>query len=59
MLKYIHPWLATVLHYWPATIFLPFILLLITVLAMITHVWDEHDDEAREASRRANRGIGA
>ena len=46
MLKYTHPTLAWLLHYWPATIFLPTVLLLIAVLAMVTHRWDQRDKAA-------------
>ena len=53
MLKYSHPWLATLLHYWPAAILLPTILLLITALAVITHYWDEKDEAARRAQAPA------
>jgi hypothetical protein len=49
--RYSHPTLAWVLDYWPVTIFLPSILLLIAVLALITRRWDEHD-AAREMARR-------
>jgi hypothetical protein len=57
-LKYEHPWVADTLHFWPATVFLPVIFVLIAALAVLTHWWDERDDEAREASRRANSGLG-
>ena len=57
MLKYSHPWLALLLHYWPAAILLPTILLLITALALITRWWDRRD-AARDPAlgRRAHRG---
>lgn len=48
MLKYSHPTLAAVLNYWPVTIFLPTILLVIFALAMITRSWDRRDEEARQ-----------
>ena len=43
MLKYSHPWLAFILHCWPATVFLPSALLLVAVLALITRWWDHLD----------------
>jgi hypothetical protein len=49
MLKYSHPELAFLLHYWPTTVFLPTILLLILTLALITRSWDRHDDAAKAA----------
>ena len=49
MLKYSHPTLALILDYWPVTIFLPAILLLIATLALITRWWDRRDQEARES----------
>jgi hypothetical protein len=48
MLRYSHPVLAWILHYWTVTIFLPSILLLVVVLAWVTHRWDERDEAARE-----------
>ena len=33
MLKYSHPWLASIIHHWPATVLLPSVLLLVAVLA--------------------------
>ena len=58
-LKYTYPELYTILHYWPATVLLPCILLLIASLALITRWWDRRDAEAaRERSRRANLGEG-
>jgi hypothetical protein len=41
MLKYSHPILAWLIHYWPASLFLPSILLLIAVLVVVTHKWDQ------------------
>ena len=49
MLKYSHPVLAVVVHYWPSMVLLPAILLLIATLAMITHWWDGRDDAAKAA----------
>ena len=49
MLKYSHPTLALILDYWPITIFLPAILLLIAALALVTRWWDRRDQEARES----------
>jgi hypothetical protein len=43
MLKYSHPWLAFILDYWPATVFLPSVLLLVTALALLTRWWDRRD----------------
>ena len=58
MLKYSHPWLALLLHYWPAAIMLPMILLLIVVLALITRWWDRRDRGAdpRAGAARAPGG---
>lgn len=53
MLKYSHPTLAWILDYWPITIFMPAILLLIATLALITRSWDKRDEEARDATRAA------
>ena len=47
MLKYSHPELAVVMHYWPSLIFLPLVLLVVVALATITHWWDQKDEEAR------------
>ena len=47
MLKYSHPMLAMLLHYWPTAIFLPTILVVIVTLAMVTRSWDRRDEEAR------------
>ena len=49
MLKYSHPVLALVLHYWPAAIFAPSILLLIVVLVLVTRRWDARDAAALQA----------
>jgi hypothetical protein len=43
MLRYSHPWLAYILHQWPATIFLPSVLLLVAVLALVTRWWNHRD----------------
>jgi hypothetical protein len=56
LVKYRHPWLATILTYWPATVLLPIMLGLIAMLAVVTHFWHHHDEQAREVSRRANGG---
>jgi len=48
MLKYSHPALAWILDYWTVTIFLPSILLLIAVLALVTHRWDGRDAAVRK-----------
>jgi|GraSoiStandDraft_46_1057282.scaffolds.fasta_scaffold2017863_1 hypothetical protein len=47
MLKYSHPDLAVLLHYWPSMVFLPLILLGVVALAAVTHFWDERDEQAR------------
>ena len=52
MLRYSHPTLAWILDYWPITIFLPAILLLIATLALVTRSWDKRDQEARERARQ-------
>ena len=39
MLKYSHPDLALLTHYWP----------LMVSLATVTHFWDQRDDEARRS----------
>jgi hypothetical protein len=58
MLKYSHPILAYVLHYWPVTVFLPAILLLIAVLAVITRRWDARDAAAaQQKARQAQRSV--
>jgi len=44
--RYNHPTLAWMLDYWPATILLPSVLLLIAVLALITRSWDQRDQGA-------------
>jgi hypothetical protein len=49
MLKHSHPVLALMLHYWPATIFAPSILLLIAVLVLVTRRWDARDAAALQA----------
>ena len=58
MLKYSHPTLALILDYWPITIFLPAILVLIATLALITRAWDRRDQEAREAQRASAQAPG-
>ena len=47
MLKYSHPDLALLAHYWPLMVFLPLVLLVVVSLATVTHFWDQRDDEAR------------
>jgi hypothetical protein len=59
MLKYSHPTLALILDYWPITIFMPAILVLIATLALITRAWDRRDQEAREAQRPSAQAPGA
>jgi hypothetical protein len=48
MLKYSHPVLAWILDNWTVTIFLPSILVLVAVLALVTHRWDGRDEAARK-----------
>jgi hypothetical protein len=43
MLRYSHPWLAYIIHQWPATVLLPSVLLLVAVLALITRWWNRVD----------------
>jgi hypothetical protein len=43
MLKNSHPWLASILHQWPATVLLPSVLLLVAVLVLITRWWDRRE----------------
>ena len=45
MLIYSHPWLAFafIIDYWSATVFLPSVLLLVAVLALITRWWHRRD----------------
>ena len=50
MLKYSHPTLAFLAHYWPAMVLLPLILTGIATLAVVTHWWDRRDEEARRYS---------
>jgi hypothetical protein len=60
MLRYSHPTLAYLLHYWPVTIFLPAILLLIAVLAVITRRWDARDAAAaQQKARQAPHSVNA
>ena len=51
MLKFSHPVLAWVVHYWPSVVFLPLVLAVVVMLATVTHFWDQRDDEARQAPR--------
>ena len=44
LLRYSHPWLATILNYWPAAVLLPTILGLIAMFVVVTHFWDHHDE---------------
>jgi hypothetical protein len=43
-----HPVLAWVLEYWTITIFVPAILVLVAVLALVTRRWDRRDESARQ-----------
>jgi hypothetical protein len=47
MLEQSHPVLAWILECWTITIFLPAILMLIAVLALVTRRWDRRDESAR------------
>lgn len=49
MLKYSHPDLALLLHYWPLMVFLPLVLLAVVALATVTHFWDQRDEQARQS----------
>jgi hypothetical protein len=51
MLEYSHPTLAFFADYWPTTIFLPTVLLVIAVLAAITRMWDQRDAPGRRRPR--------
>jgi hypothetical protein len=53
MLKYSHPTLAWILDYWPITVFMPAILVLIATLALITSWWDGRDQVVRESVQSA------
>jgi hypothetical protein len=48
MLKYSNPTLAWILEHWTITIFLPAILLMVAVLALVTRWWDGRDESARQ-----------
>jgi hypothetical protein len=50
--RYNHPTMAWMLDYWPATILLPTVLLLLAVLALITRWWDQKDDAAAQQTGR-------
>jgi hypothetical protein len=56
--KHNHPTLAWMLDYWPATILLPSILILIAVLALTTRWWDKRD-AANETARRSVESVEA
>jgi hypothetical protein len=51
--KYSHPTLAWILDYWPATVLLPAVLILIAGLALVTRWWDERDRVAAEERAEA------
>jgi hypothetical protein len=42
-----HPTLAWVLDYWPSVVLVPTILLMIALLALVTHRWDRQDESVR------------
>jgi hypothetical protein len=50
--RYNHPTMAWMLDYWPATILLPTVLLLLAVLALITRWWDQKDEFAAQQTGR-------
>ena len=50
-----HPVLAFILEYWTMTIFVPAILTLVTVLALVTRRWDRRDESARKPDPRTER----
>jgi len=52
MLQQSHPVLAWILEYWTVTIFVPAILVLVAVLAFVTHRWDQRDESVRERPHR-------
>jgi hypothetical protein len=47
MLKYNYPILAFFVAHWPALIFLPSVIGVMVVLALITRAWDKRDEAAR------------
>ena len=49
MLQQSHPVLAWILEYWTITIFVPAILLMVAVLALVTRRWDQRDESPRQA----------
>ena len=48
MLQQSHPVLAWILEYWTITIFVPAILVLVSVLTFLTRRWDRRDESARK-----------
>jgi hypothetical protein len=46
-----HPTLAWAVDYWPSVVLVPTILLVIAVLALVTHRWDRRDESAPERQR--------
>jgi hypothetical protein len=48
MLKYSNPSLAWIVEHWTITIFLPAILLMVAVLALVTRWSDGRDESARQ-----------
>ena len=42
-LRYSDPALWEFIKLWPVTIFLPAVLLLVASLALVTHLWDQHE----------------
>ena len=51
MLKYSHPVLAVLVHYWPSMVLLPAILIVIAALAVITRCWEDRDEAHRRNAR--------
>ena len=43
-----NPVLAWILEYWTITIFLPAVLVLVSVLTFVTRRWDQRDESARK-----------
>ena len=58
MLKSSQPSLPFILDYWPATLFLPSVLLLIAALALITRWWDRRDAAPAQGSYSAGLSVG-
>jgi hypothetical protein len=46
-----HPTLAWFVDYWPSVVFVPTILLVIVVLALVTRWWDRRDESIQARQR--------